>query len=220
MTTPIKILTILFLVTLEACNNSAADKHEQEPKQPSSVSFVDGHYIIDTSIILTNKNLLHLINELNEGDIVQKKTYQEIPICIKSFLDSLSGNFSIANPGETWRAGCTPPFEIDSLTQREIIDPETKESLITVSIKTKDVPARQLAYLGLGNEIALMKYNIGGIGTFGQILVFKFSQNRVIDFWVGETGYSETETKSHLINTLTECYKNKGEELRSNMIYL
>ncbi len=211
MTNLFKILTIVFLSISASCNNAASDKKTKKYYQPSSVSCVEGHYIIDTNMILSNKNLQHLINDLIQEDLIERKTYQKIPVCVKSFLDSLSGEFSIANPGEPWSSGCMRSFDIDSSIQKKTIDPKTKDTLITFSTKTKTLPFRQLAYLGIGNNLVLMKYNLGGWATYGQIVVCKFYQNRVVDFWITETGYSESASKDQLIKILKN--NNDGKEM-------
>ena len=79
-----------------------------------------GRLTLDTNAILTNQNLNSFIAELEQQNLLQKQTYEEIPVFIKFFLDQLQyeGKFLIANPGETWQYGCSQPepLEIDSST--------------------------------------------------------------------------------------------------------
>lgn len=184
----------------------------------SNISLVDGKFIIDTNAILNNNNLQTLIEELEKTNLVEKNKVAEIPPFIKLFLDSLTGNFSIANPGEEWRVGCTPPMEIDNSTQKKSIDPETGDTIITVSMKTKDVPSRQLIYFGVGHNIALMTYYTGGIGKSEHILVMKFNNNEIIDFWCGNI-LTDLTKKMEILNFLRNN-KNKDWELNSNIIYI
>jgi len=66
MKTTSKILIGLFVIIYLACNNTAANSGI------SSISFVNGHVILDTDIILTNKNLYSFIDNLYNEDLVQK----------------------------------------------------------------------------------------------------------------------------------------------------
>lgn len=215
MTPTIKILTVLFLVFITACNNKQLPKN-----QSSSISYENGIVIIDTNTILTNKNLEFFINDLTKQELEQKMTYQEIPNFIKVFLDSLTDNFSIANVGEVWRVGCTEPFEIDSTTKTTNINKKTGDTIYQFKFKTKEYPSRQLNYFGLGKDLALMKYYSGGIAKIEHILIFKFKNEILIDFWSG-TGsiFKDNVTKEDIIKYLKEN-KNKDWGLNTNMIYL
>jgi hypothetical protein len=184
----------------------------------SNLSYVNGLYQIDTNAILNNNNLQQLINELEKADLADKKTVTEIPLFIKSFLDSLIDNFSIANPGEDWKVGCTSLMEIDNSTQKKRIDQKTGDTIITVSIKTKDVPTRQLVYFGLGKEIALMTYYTGGIGKSEHILIFRFDNNKIVDFWCGNI-LTDVTNKTKILKYLNDN-KDKHWGLNTNIIYL
>jgi hypothetical protein len=213
MTTTTKILTGLCLVIFTSCNNQSLSKH---PK--SSISFDNGKILIDTSRILNNQNLQFFIDELSKQELYQKKTFQEIPSFIRTFLDSLTGNFSIANPGEIWRVGCTGPFEVDSASTTKKIDKKTGDTIYQVCFK--EFPARQLNYFGLGNDVALMKYYSGGIAKIEHILIFKFNKETLVDFWSG-TGniFKDNDTKSEILKCLQDN-KNKDWGLNTNIMYL
>lgn len=224
MTTTTKILIGLFVTIFWACSNSTTQTDELISDKKltdnyvSNVSFVDSKYIIDTSAILNNSNLLSLIADLEKSDLDEKKTVAEIPSFIKTFLDSLTDNFSIANPGEVWKVGCTSPMEIDNSTQKKSIDPKTGDTIITVSIKTKDVPTRQLVYFGLGKDIALMTYYTGGIGKSEHIIIIKFDDNKIVDFWCGNILIDLTN-KAEILKYLKDN-KDKHWGLNTNIIYL
>jgi hypothetical protein len=196
MTTTMKIIIGLILTTFWACNstthkdNQATDNGIQN-NSVSIITFIDGHYQIDTTTILTNNNLQPLIDNLEKSDLTEKKTVSETPIFIKSFLDNLTDSFSIANPGENWQVGC-------------IID--------------EPLPARQLIYFGLGSEMALMTYYTGGIGKSEHILIFKFNENKIIDFWCGNI-LTDVTDKTEIINYL-KTNKDKDWGLNTNIIYL
>jgi hypothetical protein len=196
MTTAMRIIIGLILTTFWACGDSTTQKDNQETENQidnsvSSITFIDGHYQIDTTTILTNKNLPPLIDILKKADLAEKKTVSEIPVFIKSFLDNLTDTFSIANPGEDWQVGC-------------IID--------------EPLPSRQLIYLGVGSDIALMTYYTGGIGKSEHILILKFSDNKILDFWCGNIA-TDLTNKTEIINYL-KANKDKDWGLNTNIIYL
>ncbi len=224
MTTTMIILLGLFITTFGACSNSKNPQDESALLKKSTdsyvgnISLVDGKYQIDTNAILNNKNLQQLIDDLENADLKQKKTVIEIPSFIKSFLDSLTNNYSIANPGEDWKVGCTPLMEIDYSTQKKNVDPKTGDTVMTVSMKTKDVPTRQLIYFGVSSNIALMTYYTGGIGKSVHILIIKFDKTKIVDFWCGNI-LTDITNKEEIIQYLNEN-KDKDWGLNTNIIYL
>lgn len=224
MTTTTKIILRLFIMTFWACSNSSLQQNKPTSDKKtvgnyeSNVSIVNGGFVIDTNAILNNNNLQLLIDDLEKNNLRENKTVTEIPPFIKSFLDTLTGSFSIANPGEDWQAGCTSPMEIDNSTQRKSINPKTRDTIITISMKTRDVPTRQLVYFGLGKKIALMTYYTGGIGKSEHILIFKFDGNKIVDFWCGNI-LTDIKTKAEVIKYLKEN-KDKEWGLNTNIIYI
>lgn len=198
---------------MTACNNQLPSKTPN-----SRLSIVNGKITIDTLSILTNKNLSYFISDLSKQNLNEKVTYQEIPNFIRAFLDSLTGTFSIANPGETWRVGCSGPFEIDSTSTIKKIDKKTGDTIYQVHLK--EFPARQLNYFGLGNDIALMKYYSSGIAKIEHIVIFKFDQEKLVDFWSGTSSiFKDTVTKTEIVKYL-EDNKSKNWGLNTNIIYL
>jgi hypothetical protein len=214
MTAIFKILASIFLLFFVACNASTSSQNK------SNIEFDNGHFIIDTNAIVTNRNLQSLLEELENQDLFIIKTRLEIPVCIKSFLDSLTGTFLIANPGEQWQVGCSPPIEIDYSIKKMSIDSKTGDTILSYSLKDTTFPKRQLNYFGMGKEIALMKYYSGGIGKMEHILIFKFAENKVVDFWSGNGQiFKDDATKEEIIHYLKDN-KNKHWGLNTNMIYL
>lgn len=196
MTTTIKILPLLIFTIFLACNptsrmnNPTADSSIQH-NSVSSITFVDGHYTIDTTTIVSNSNLQILIDNLEKSDLTEKKTVAEMPVFIQSFLDNLTESFSIANPGEDWQEGC---------------------------IIGEPLPARQLIYFGLGAEMALMTYYTGGFYASEHILIFQFNGNEMIDFWCGNT-LTDVTHKTEIIHYL-KTNKDKHWGLNTNIIHL
>jgi hypothetical protein len=82
MTTTTKILIGLILTATWSCGNS--ERHNKALKTEnnipiktvSSISYIDGHYKIDTTTILTNKNLQPLIDLLDKSTLSEKKMYR------------------------------------------------------------------------------------------------------------------------------------------------
>lgn len=224
MTTTMKILFGLFILAFWACSNSTTQQDgsaivkKSDDNYSSNLISVDGKYQIDTNAILNNNNLKQLIDDLERADLKEKKTIAEIPTFIKLFLDSLTDNFSIANPGEDWRVGCIVPMEIDNSTQKKSVDSKTGDTVITVSMKTKHVPTRQLIYFGIGSNIALMTYYTGGIGKSEHILIFKFNSNEIVDFWCGNI-LTDVNNKTEILKFLKDN-KKKDWGLNTNIIYL
>lgn len=157
-----------------ACNNTEIQNDElvsiqkTEFKQLKSVSRIDGKYKIDTSIILTGKNK-QILTDLYSENLMDIKTMEEIPTFIKDFLDSISYNkdFSIANPNEDWQAGCTTIILIDKKGKKI----------------SKKLATHQLVYFGLGDSTALFTYYTGGNGKSKHIIVLKYNDENIIDFW-------------------------------------
>jgi hypothetical protein len=217
MATLCKLISALCIFMLIACNKSINQQNESSD-YTSNIVWINGRYGIDTNAILNNNNLQYFITELANADLSDKKTVAEIPSFIQSFLENLTGDFSIANPGEEWKVGCTGPMETDSSFEQKQVDSKTGDTLVTVMWKPKDVPSRQLIYLGIGNNIALMTYYTGGIGKSEHILIIKFDHENITDFWCGNI-LTDVTTKTDIIKFLKEN-KDQKWELNTNMIYL
>jgi hypothetical protein len=158
---------------------------------------------IDTSVILTNQNLQHLINNLENISLTDYKTVNEIPNFIMDFLKCTrdSGQFSIANPGEDWQVGCTSVILVDKKGK----------------VVSKPLPSRQLIYFGLGKDIALLTFYTGGIAKTEHTLIFQFQDKKVTDFWCGIT-WTGSADKKEIIKFL-QANKDKDWGLNTNVIY-
>ena len=222
MTTTLKILLGLFITTFWACidstthqDTSVLDK-KQVDNYVSNISLVNGKFTIDTSAILHNNNLQSFIKDLEKADLSEKKTYTEIPTFIKLFLDSLTNNFSIANPDGDWQSGCVI---MGKQIYKKVYDKKTGDTLSEITFdNSQPLPARQLIYLGVGNDIALMTYYTGGIGKSEHIIIIKFEGNKIVDFWCGNIlndGTNKAEILKYLNNN-----KDKNWGLNTNIIYL
>lgn len=63
-------------------------------------------YNINTPKILSNESLDKFIYLLQKNDFIVSNNKKEIPSFIKKQLDCISGEFSIANPGEKYQSNC------------------------------------------------------------------------------------------------------------------
>ncbi len=168
-------------------------------KYKSNISYVDGKYILDTSAILNNNNLTQLLGELEKSVLSEKKKVSEIPHFIKTFLDSATSGFSIANPGEDWQVGCVTMTEYK---EKKVINEKTGDTTIVVTF-SKPLPGRQLIYLGIGDIITLLTYATGGIGRSEHVLIIKHNDSKIVDFWCGQGVYDLTD-KAKILKRLKE----------------
>lgn len=222
MTTTMRILLGLFIMTFWGCGNSTTkqdgldlDKQTSDNYE-SNVSVVNGKFVIDTNAILNNNNLQSFIDDLEKTDLTEKKTVAEIPSFIKSFLDTLTKSFSIADPGDEWQVGCVV---MGKEIQKKVYDKKTGDTLIQITFdNSQPLPSRQLVYFGLGKDIALMTYYTGGIGKSEHILIIKFDNINIGDFWCGNI-LTDVKSKAEILRYLKEN-KDKHWGLNTNFIYL
>lgn len=147
---------------------------------------------VDTVSILTNKNLDRLISKVETTELRIYPKYESTPSFVKMFLDSLAGTeFRIADPGEDWQA---------------------------TDVVEGNLPDRQLVYLGVGQEVMLLAYNKGGIGMSERILIIRFENSCIKDFWCGGV-LTELTDKDQIVNHL-KANKDKHWGLNTNIIYL
>lgn len=180
MSMPIKsILTlslVFLLVALFTCNNRSAESTTLNmPIEYSSISIVNGIYKIDTNIAISNGTKEKLITKLEIENLIDKKTVAEIPDFIKSFLDGVSINqsFDIANPDEEWQeGGWVNGF-----------DNEKKAIIQATSSLAKPFPNKQLIYCGIGKNMALISYYMGGIKKTQNNIIIKFQNQKIVDLW-------------------------------------
>jgi hypothetical protein len=180
----ISILTLVILIM----SFITYDKSETDNKKDdiTSISIIDNGYKIDTNIAVSNWCKEKLISIVETEKLTDKKTVAEIPGFIKSFLDGTTVNneFYISDPGEEWQEG---GWLIG-------LDSEKKAILHATSSVAKPFPNRQLIYCGIGKNIALISYYIGGIETKQNNIIIKFQNEKVVDVWFdhyySQFGYS------------------------------
>jgi hypothetical protein len=196
------ILLITFLMILFACNNKSVRNRQTSltdtnlnESQISKHSLQNPNYskcTIDTSEILKNENLDSLINKLENTELTTYKTVKKIPVFLMDFLKcTTGGKFQIANPDEKW----------------QVTDNHSGE-----------LPPRKLVFFELDSDIALLAYYTGGIGKSEHILIFKFENEVVFDFWCGNI-LNLFSNKTTIIRYLKDN-KIRKMGLNSNFIYL
>ncbi|MDB5146703.1 MAG: hypothetical protein JWQ57_723 [Mucilaginibacter sp.] len=146
---------------------------------------------VNQMVILKNKNLNAFISDLQKSPMVLGKNVKRIPEIVKSFLISFSRDkFSIADPGKNWN--CCDGSWNDNLPNRELIN------------------------IGTDGHLFLITYLTGGIGEVAHIILIKYDNDRIIDFWTG-TRNKELKTKSQILKYLI-TNRNKHWGLNTNVI--
>lgn len=147
----------------------------------SSVSMVNGHYIIDSNVIETDRNKRVLVAELKAESLIRKITIEEVPGFIFAFLDSISPNkkFDIVNPWEKWNTKDIMDLVMPNTNQ------ENKKPAQSIDAAKGLLPDKKLTYFAIGDSIALLSYHSGGIRSRQHIVILKFQNEQVVDFWYG-----------------------------------
>jgi len=169
-----------------------AAKQDTDTSYVSSIIRNSKKYKIDTSVILKNKNLHRLISQIDTTKLSSSYKFANTPGSIKTFLKTISKNdFLIADTGQHFAAGCT---------------------------RFGNEPFRQLTYSGFNNNFFLMTYKIGGWGLMEQIIIIKYKDEHIVDFWVGGSD-SQLNTKEKILAYLKRQII-IGESRSSNLIYI
>ncbi|MDO6432812.1 hypothetical protein Q4E93_19550 [Flavitalea sp. BT771] len=118
---------------------------------------------IDSSRVLSDKNLDVFLAGLNLEPFQTFKDKKEIPAAIMQQLRCLSyDSFSLGNPGEDYRCCCTSSWKL---------------------------PSRQLIFLSKSEHYFVMAYKMGGIATWVNVLMLKLENDRIVDLWSGLGNY-------------------------------
>ncbi|HEY8782692.1 MAG TPA: hypothetical protein VIM16_13800 [Mucilaginibacter sp.] len=187
--------TFVFLIFIASCTNvqqhSVVNLGMHPVHRLSSIKQKNGIIKIDTGVILNNKNLQSFINDVRESPMILSYKLDGIPQFIKSFLEHLSGDyFTMANPGKVWN--CCDGGWNDSLPNRELI------------------------CLGKDKSLFLMSYKTGGIGEAGHLVLIRYQDNKVTDFWTG-TMLEFLSNKNAIVDYLVKN-KDKAWGLNTNTI--
>lgn len=129
-------------------------------------------YKIDTSKVINNENLPGLIKAIEKATFTAYTDKANIPSIIKKELECLvRDGFTIANPDEKWTVGC-------------------------VRSADEKLPERQLVTLGISKDLCVLQYNTGGVALRRNVLVIKFTKDKIVDLWKAEAQSSKLPEKT------------------------
>jgi len=131
---------------------------------------------LDTFEIVTNQHLDNFLYKLKFDSFKEYKQTNAIPPFIKESLDCLAGgDFSLCNPGQEFINSCTSP---------------------------RNLPHRQLQYLGISKNMLVMIYLTGTIAIETRIILISFYGKAILDIWAGYDNDGKTRNKNQLISVL------------------
>ncbi len=180
------VLALVILIMSFIAYDKSTTEANNTVLEITSVSIIDGNYKIDTNIAINNGIKEKLIATLEAETLIDKKTVEDIPDFIKKFLDGISTNqtFDMANPDEEWQEGGW----VNGFNN------EKKAIVHATSSVAKPFPPRQLIYCGIGKNMALISYYIGGIKKTQNNIMIKFKNDKIVDLWFdhyySQFGYS------------------------------
>jgi len=183
----IKLIIGLILTIFCACTNKSSQSSQKDSivlkrKYPNYFH----EPIIDKTLLLSDERLPLLIAELEKTNLKVKNKANEIPNFIRKSLNRMTAdNFSIADCGGEWQV---------------------------TDVVVKELPARQLVYLGLGDSITLIVYFSGGVGESEHILIFEHKNQQVTGIWHANILH-DFKTKKEILKFLK---KNIGNESKFN----
>lgn len=159
---PVKIVAFLQILIVTAyAQQQQIHKLKKTLNCPVSlVKTSDSTVKIDGDIILNNKNLPLFIEDLKRPSISVYYKFGKVPSFIKSFLIQLPHDrFSIADPGKDWNCCCE---------------------------KDDHLPDRQMICGGMDKNLFFISYLTGGIGEMEHLILIRYKNNVITDFWTGK----------------------------------
>jgi len=156
---------------------------------PSSYGQNKCAFKIDTFKILENKNLPELLNEFETDSFKITNNKKDIPKFLRIELGCLANGFSIANPNQ--------PYQSTDVIERKLAD-------------------RQLVFFAKSDRMIVLTYLRGGRGVSRHLLMIKFKDDKITDFWTGIC-LNGMESKEGIIRYLKST---KPENLHNSIIYL
>jgi hypothetical protein len=176
----------------------------------TSVYQKDGVYRIDSNVILNDKNKLKLYTELKHEKLKQSFVVIDIPEFILSFLKNKSyeGHFHVADKCGEWMDKGTQPLVMKSVTK---YDQVKKDSITTLELVSKDLPEKELNFFGIGENIALLALRNGGKKHSEEVMIIKFKDEKIIDFW-----FNGKKTPSLSIGEVIEFVEKNKERVNGS----
>ncbi len=175
------IIYLLIFTAFCSCNQRHSKKISSRPvilptHKISSIKNIDSVIKIDEKVIYFNKNLGEFISDLQQSSLSISYQLDTIPHFIKSFLEAFSSDhFTIANPGKNWNCCC-----------------DWDESR----------PNRQLICHGKSRGLFFISYLTGGIGVSQHLILKRYYNKTITDFWTGTTLNGNLQNKEGIIKYL------------------
>ena len=148
------------------------------------------NFKLDSQKILANSNLNALVKTIEKTNFNIKNNKQFIPSFIINEINCwlnkafIYDSFRIANPGMRYN-------------NTDLINPS--------------LPNRKLMYLGISKNFMLLTYHYGaGIGAHF-IMIVKFRDSRILDFWIGQA--AKKKSKKTILTWLKKYKHDKQTEL-------
>lgn len=182
-----------------AQNDEPEMKEQSKQDMMNSVSLVNGKYTVDTALIWSDRNKNRLLDALALENLEEKKSVVEIPMFIKAFLDSISPgrSFNMTNPDAAWCTG-----DIKDFVFTNIYEAGKQGGNCLLSCGNKEAWDKQLIYFGMGKNIALLSYYVGGQSRSQCTALIRFKEEKVIDFWFNNDGFKLWSKKNEIIRSI------------------
>lgn len=195
------LIVLCFIAYSEFFAQGDGQEMKEQRKQDirNSVSVVNGKYCVDTAFIWSDRNKNILLGDLALENLEEKKSVAEIPRFIKAFLDSISPGktFNLINPDEAWCTGDIKDFVFTGAYAAGKQDANCLQSC-----GRKEASDKQLICFGLGRNMALLSYYVGGQSRSQCTALIKFKKERVIDFWFNNDGFKLWSKKNEIIRSI------------------
>lgn len=177
-------------------------------KRATSVYLKDGIYRVDSNVIFSDKNKTQLYAELSKNKLKQGFNVNDIPDFILTFLKEKSSNnhFHVADKCGKWMESGSQPMELKLVNK---YDQKKKDSIPTLELVSADLPEKELNFFGIGENIAVLALRNGGKKQSEDVLIIKFKDQTIIDFW-----FNRKRTPSLSIGEVIEFIEKNKE--RSN----
>lgn len=204
MTPSMKTIICFLLIFASGCERqrkniteSSSSSLKKSHTNPTYTTYrsglkTNGACIIDTLAILANKNLPQFMGDFKQSEFVIERSIAAIPNPVMKFLKCThGGSFTIANPGEEWKEGCT------------VLD--------------EGLPDRELVFIAKNDCLVLLVHYIGGIAKSEHLLIFRLRDETITDFWCGVSGI-DINSFDQVLDYLEEN-KDQHWGLNTNIIY-
>lgn len=144
-------------------------------------------YTYNERNVLENKSVDSILNVIETQDLSIYADKREIPKIITRTIKSWDKEFELANPGQPYDA---------------------------TDVVSGGKPRRQLISILKNESYFIMTYRHGGIGHHVHIMYFHFTDDKILDFWVGYGREDGMDDKQSIKDWLT--LKSKG--LQTNFV--